>query len=182
VNGLTDALASLNVTAVSPDGEIRAWARSPAEIGIEVAGNSFRSYTERSLEHQLDQLATVLFARYHRAYGDTVTDYLRPPDGRPEPARNDDATVATMAALVVHGWSEQRTVGVVTRGLKDWTFSIEDGAIARLRSFALGAEIVAAARSTIGTFDAYSVRLRRRAARAQAVPLDLDAWQLGRLW
>lgn len=175
VNDLENRLLSLNVTAVSQDGEIRARARGPEDITVEVAGNSFRSYSERSLEYQLDRLAAALWARYHCAYLDSAHDYVRPVD-------DSDPVAEELADLSIHGWSTQRTVTVVTCGLVDWNFHIADGTVARLRCVTLGDEITSAARSAIGYFGAYSSKLRRRRARSHAVPLNLDAWQEARLW
>jgi hypothetical protein len=181
VNELEYRLSSVSVTAVSQDGEIRARARGPEDLVVEVAGNSFRSYTERSLEYQLDQLSTVLWVRYHRAYLEAAREYLQPVDEDAWAGRDNPVT-AKLATLVIHGWSTQRTVTVVTRGLVDWNYHIEDGTIMRLRCGALCDEISAAARSAIGYFGAYSSVLLRQEARAGAVALDLEAWRQGRLW
>ncbi len=127
---LADRLARIVIRANSPDGNIAAEVRGADDIRVQFGRDGYRSYGEEGLGHQLSQLATIAWARYHRDYVEIVDAFLVNPVE--SDSDEDREYKARLDQLVSHGTSRQGLIEIRSRALVRWDITITPGALQRL--------------------------------------------------
>ncbi|MBO0867409.1 MAG: hypothetical protein J2P15_02490 [Micromonosporaceae bacterium] len=140
------------VTAVSPDGGIRARIGRAGDVEMTFVGRAYRTYNEANLAHQLARLGALAWVAYDRALtdehrgalGQTAEEFAeqerRPKDDRRQ--RYD----ADLAAVEADGASPDGWLRIRARGMLRWDVQILSGAL-RLPMVEFLAELHAAVRA-----------------------------------
>ena len=157
---LTDHLGQIAVEVWSPDGKIGAEARGKHQISVWFAPRCFRTYREPALEHQLAQLATLVWTRYRRAYTEIVDAFLGA-TGRPEqPSERDDRLFQErLRQLEVTGVSPGGWVRLRSRALVDWEVALTPGAVRSLTEQEFLAELGSAVHELMSDYQARVILL-----------------------
>lgn len=116
--------------ARSPDGRIGAEARGKYQVAVWFAAGAYRSYTEVDLARQLEQLASVVWARYRREYTEIMAAFMNEPP--PELDTDDHLFQQRLEEMTVTGRSADRWITVSSRALVRWEFLISGGALRAL--------------------------------------------------
>lgn len=126
---IADNLAALNVTATSPDGNIKAKVQHPGVITLGFRPDTYPRYTETGLEHQLARLCTLGMTGYTRAFRIAI----EAPDKRDErwDAR-DRRYREELDTMVNDGMSAGRRVKVRATGMMSWQVKIKPGTVEEL--------------------------------------------------
>jgi hypothetical protein len=123
VGELAERLSLLAVEARSPDGAVSATARGRGDVRIAFSPDSYRSYRAPVLAHQLEALATTLWARYRRRYLEIVASWVDR-DEEPQPTDEDGEFARRLADLRVTGAAPGGSVTVRSRALVSWDVEI----------------------------------------------------------
>lgn len=120
---LAERLSLLNVEAQSPDGRLTATARGRRDVQVAFAWDTYRSYRAADLAHQLEALATLLWARYRRRYMEIVASWVDQ-DEEPETTDEDREFQRQLEELNVTGKSAAGWVTLRSRALVSWHVEI----------------------------------------------------------
>lgn len=159
---MADQLANMRRTVSSPDGQLTAELRGNRLAGLTFQGNTYRYYTERTLERQLSRLALRLWTSYQRGYDEAITAATGEPvdrDTRTWDARRRRFRQA-QAAAVSRGMSPNEWIYVETTGMVTWHVVIRDGALTALDEAAFVTEVFGAYRAMTDDYRAQVRQLR----------------------
>jgi hypothetical protein len=161
VDDLADRLSRIVVNATSPDRNITAQAGHGDQVDVRFRAGAFRAYNARQLEHQLRQLAALTWTKYRRDYVEITELVLGPLIDDPDTLGREDIQFwDRLEQLAVQGDSPSGVVGVRSRALTSWEFTIDDAAFARMREHLFLAELRAAVAATLADYRARVILLK----------------------
>ncbi|MGH8792503.1 MAG: hypothetical protein ACRDXX_07655, partial [Stackebrandtia sp.] len=157
-------LDSLSVSALSPDGRIRARVGGLSQVTVQFRPENYRRYTTQTLEHQLGQLFADLWERHRlgcaEAVGEVGVTFQRDPGAAADPRTRD--YLRRRRELEVVGASARGYVRVKTIALDDWKLRLRPETVQTLSEEEFLEELLIALRTAI----------RLHAVEAQALKYD----------
>jgi hypothetical protein len=154
---LARRLERITVGATSPDGRIRARVGGRLDLELAFAPRSYGRHTEAELGHQLGQLATLAWTRYHREYLEVESAFLD--HAVQEQDARDRLFEERAKQLTVERTSPARWVTVRSRALARWDFHLDSGVLQRLSERHFINEVLGATADTIRAYRAGRARL-----------------------
>ena len=130
---IADKLDNMAIKANSPDQNIAAMISNRTKVSLKFNPNTYNSYSEGSLEHQLSRLAELAWINWQRGY----EEVLHSRDMRvmkPSLAKDEDTRkfLENRFDIESFGSSNDDNVRVKTRGLRHWKVRIRPGTISEL--------------------------------------------------
>jgi hypothetical protein len=168
-----DPLELITVTVTSPDRRISATVSDGDKVTLRFVTGTYRRYDERTLGHQLAQLATVAWVNYQKSYFKAFSaaagQTLRGDDREYTP--EGLAYKRGLAGLRCEGDSDERSVHLESVGLVHWQVEIGDGACRALTEAQFLAEVSSALRALLTDYYRQAEDLKDRiiAARSTTV-------------
>jgi hypothetical protein len=131
---MADRLDSMVVRAVSPDRKIEATVVSRDQVSLRFGAGTYRRYDERTLEHQLARLATLVWVEYRRGYFQALSEATGETIRGDEPEEDLQRRRfrQAQAEMVVRGVSAGGLIEVESTGLAQWRVTLERGITRRL--------------------------------------------------
>lgn len=125
---------NLGIDVASPDGQIRGRMANEEHPTIAFHDNAYRHYHERSLEHQLSRLCTLMWTAYQRGYNEAISRVTGLPakENRPRPDARRLRFYAARDAIRARGMSAGSYSYVECTGLRSWHVVVKDHTIANL--------------------------------------------------
>lgn len=164
MGSLGEHLDTMTVRASSPDGQIEVELSGDQVESLSFRGNTYRHYTERTLESQLSRLAVRAWTGYQRSYDAAVSEAVGRPVERPRETwdanrrRFRQAQAATRSeGISANGWVYLETTGMVT-----WNFVIRDGALTEWDESGFVAEVLSAHQAMRRDYSKNMTLLRRK--------------------
>lgn len=145
---LAERLSLLTVEVQSPDGGLAATARGRDDVRVSFAADAYRGYRADVLAHQLEALATLLWARYRRSYLEVVSSWADQ-DEEPEPSADDREFERRLAEVNVVGSSPRGWLVLRSRALVSWRVEIIGDPVGSLTEREFLAEIDGAVRELL---------------------------------
>lgn len=145
---LAERLSLLAVEAQSPDGRLTATAQGRDDVRVSFAADAYRSYRADVLAHQLEALATLLWARYRRSYLEVVSSWTDR-DEEPEPSAEDREFERRLTEVNLVGSSPDGWVVLRSRALVSWQVEIIGDPVRSLTEREFLAEVDSAVRDLL---------------------------------
>jgi hypothetical protein len=161
VDDLAGKLSEIVVNATSPDGNITVQARHGDQVDVRFRPGTFRTYNGRQLEHQLRQLAALTWTKYRRDHLE-VTELVLGPliDDTELRSRQDIEFWDRLEQLSLRSDSPAGAVGIRSRALASWEFTIDDSLLARMGEHDFLTELRAAVAATLADYRSRVILLK----------------------
>ena len=128
-----DLMASMSITAVSPDGKLMAVLTNRTDVRLRFRGASYRHYTDAELGEQLTAVTTRLFTGRSRARAAIMTELnghrVADEDRTTRLDRRERRFRVLRAELVARGTSAGNLVRVSGRGMREWRVAVRPGTV-----------------------------------------------------
>jgi hypothetical protein len=151
---MSDRLDSMVVRVVSPDRRIEATLAKRDQVRLRFGPGTYRRYDERTLEHQLARLATLVWVEYRRGYfralSEATGEVVRGDEPGGDQRRRDFQKAR--AETVARGTSATGCVEVEAKGLVQWRFTLQRGVLRRLTEEQFVAEYHSAVAALLGDY------------------------------
>ncbi|WFE23647.1 hypothetical protein O7621_10445 [Solwaraspora sp. WMMD937] len=148
---LADRLDNMHVTAVAPGGAISGELRGRDCVRVTFAAGRYQWLDERYVEQQLAALGRLLWAGRMKAYWAAVSEALGTPvSGEDPPVGPRDVDYqSARGGIVAEGRSDDGSVQIEVRGMRDWTVRIVPGSLRRFREDEFSVRVQQAATALI---------------------------------
>ena len=148
---LADRLNTMEVSAVSPDGNISGRLRNRSEVVLAFRPGSYGRYSEYGLADQLGGLARLLWAGRTREYYVALSEAFGETISHETPAVSERDRVyrAARDELIAEGKSADGSVYVGVQGMRAWVVRIADGTIRELDEDEFGMRVYEASHAMI---------------------------------
>lgn len=160
-----ERIDAMKVTVRSPDGRVQARLTGGKYLEVGFARGAYHDYDEALLEHQLSQLAKLLWTGYQRGFDQAVDEATGGRAGRSDEEHwdaNERRFATEVSKLVAKGVSPGNCVKAETEGMRNWRVRIRDGTLDRLDEQTFGEEVAALAQAVISDYRGGVATARQR--------------------